>query len=349
MEFLDYLIEQAERHDGFECADAIKLCYQAAFGAEHMVSDNALCYLVEEAKAVGTTDEVLTEAISNDYMRVNLSAWNALGLCERWLFNMFRDTAKMGAVHDEAYMTALLDTVTDAVSNGRVDLDAHEWNAYLKKYRAGGYRPVHHSDDYRKLGSPHYRVVSREYAPVIELLKLGVCRTSPDCPLVIAIDGRAASGKTTLAELIRGVVGGCVIHMDDFFLPFDMRTDERLAEPGGNVHYERFADEVACKLSEKGTITYGAFDCYDGSMKSVSADISEFVIVEGSYSLHPKLGDYADISVFMTIDGQAQLGRIVARDGNDMAERFETTWIPLEEKYIEYYSIKDKADLIISN
>ena len=74
MEFLDYLIEQAERHDGFECADAIKLCYQAAFGAEHMVSDNALCYLVEEAKAVGTTDEVLTEAISNDYMRVNLSA-----------------------------------------------------------------------------------------------------------------------------------------------------------------------------------------------------------------------------------------------------------------------------------
>ena len=77
--------------------------------------------------------------------------------------------------------------------------------------------------------------------------------------IVIAIDGRCASGKTTLAKALQteGLpekvatektflkkqnVG--VIHMDDFFLPRELRTKERLSEAGGNVDYERFAEEA---------------------------------------------------------------------------------------------------------
>ena len=36
---------------------------------------------------------------------------------------------------------------------------------------------------------------------------------------VIAIDGRCASGKTTLARELAERLGAGVIHMDDFFLP----------------------------------------------------------------------------------------------------------------------------------
>ncbi|MCL1877401.1 MAG: hypothetical protein FWF80_00945, partial [Defluviitaleaceae bacterium] len=61
---------------------------------------------------------------------------------------------------------------------------------------------------------------------------------------VIAIDGRSASGKTTLASELAAQTGASVIHMDDFFLPQDLRTEERLNTPGGNVHHERFASEV---------------------------------------------------------------------------------------------------------
>lgn len=61
---------------------------------------------------------------------------------------------------------------------------------------------------------------------------------------VIAMDGRAAAGKTTLAEELAVTLGGAVVHMDDFFLPGELRTPERLAAPGGNVHAERFAEEV---------------------------------------------------------------------------------------------------------
>ena len=51
----------------------------------------------------------------------------------------------------------------------------------------------------------------------------------------LAIDGMAASGKSTLACKLAEEFGGEVIHMDDFFLPMDLRTAERLEEPGGNA------------------------------------------------------------------------------------------------------------------
>lgn len=45
---------------------------------------------------------------------------------------------------------------------------------------------------------------------------------------IIAIDGRCAAGKTTLADRLVKELGGDVIHMDDFFcrLHFERRSVE---------------------------------------------------------------------------------------------------------------------------
>lgn len=67
-------------------------------------------------------------------------------------------------------------------------------------------------------------------------------------PLIIAIDGRSASGKTTLAKELNELFLSEVIHMDDFFLQPEQRTEERLSEVGGNVDRERFLREVALPL-----------------------------------------------------------------------------------------------------
>ena len=67
--------------------------------------------------------------------------------------------------------------------------------------------------------------------------------------LLIAVDGRCASGKTTLAATLEEETGCNVVHMDDFFLRPEQRTPQRLAEPGGNVDYERFRQEVILPLS----------------------------------------------------------------------------------------------------
>ena len=77
--------------------------------------------------------------------------------------------------------------------------------------------------------------------------------------IVIAIDGMCGSGKSTLAEEISRHYDCNVIHCDDFFLPINLRSEDRLSISGGNIHYERMYDEVISKLDDQ--IVYRKFNC----------------------------------------------------------------------------------------
>lgn len=63
-------------------------------------------------------------------------------------------------------------------------------------------------------------------------------------PLLVAIDGRCGSGKTTLGFYLQELFDCNLFHMDDFFLRVEQRTPERMKEVGGNVDYERFEKTV---------------------------------------------------------------------------------------------------------
>ena len=79
--------------------------------------------------------------------------------------------------------------------------------------------------------------------------------------LIVALDGRCASGKTTLAALLLQRTGCSVVHMDHFFLRPEQRTRERLEQPGGNVDYERFLAEVLEPLRAGKDCSYRPYDC----------------------------------------------------------------------------------------
>ena len=81
-------------------------------------------------------------------------------------------------------------------------------------------------------------------------------------PLIV-IDGLCGSGKTTLADSLSSMLQAPVVHMDDFFLPFSLRTPQRLSQPGGNVDYERFAQEVLPFAGKKEGFSYRRFSCSD--------------------------------------------------------------------------------------
>lgn len=166
---------------------------------------------------------------------------------------------------------------------------------------------------------------------------------------VIAIDGMAAAGKSTLAARLADEFGGEIVHMDDFFLPFELRAAERLAEPGGNVHYERFAEEVAAPLKAGKSFEYGRFDCSQMAVTSQCCIIGKGpVIVEGAYCLRPEFRELYDLKVFMKVDDDTQMERIVKRSGSDKAEVFKEKWIPLEKAYFEALDVEAAADMVVT-
>jgi uridine kinase len=133
--------------------------------------------------------------------------------------------------------------------------------------------------------------------------------------------------------------------MDDFFLPFHLRTPDRLALPGGNVHHERFAEEVLAGLEAGGGFAYRRFDCATGRLEDRFCPHAPLVIVEGSYSLHPALARYYDLRVLLDISPEKQSARILKRNGEEKHKQFMERWIPLENRYFEYTCIEARCDM----
>lgn len=165
-------------------------------------------------------------------------------------------------------------------------------------------------------------------------------------PLLVAVDGRCAAGKTTFAKQIRRETGWSVLHMDDFFLRPEQRTEERLQTPGGNVDHERFLEETLLPLKRGETeIVYRPFDCHRQALtEPVRIRAGRVCLVEGSYSCHPALRDFYDLRVFLTI-GQEEQKRRVLRRNKETAAVFLERWIPLEERYFSAYQIEEYCDL----
>lgn len=349
MKFEQYLMQQLAMHPSMQAQDIVKLCYQAAYGAEHLLSDlnAARNYLEKEYAQTEANDIALYEAISDDVCRLNLAAWKFKNLPTEWLFRLFAASSRIKGGSKELF-SDYLQTAENIVKQEHTGISTKDWQTYITEYRKSSMSAVHHSSQYREHEKPAYRIVNAKYIRLFPLLEQAATQIRENKVYVIVIDGRAASGKSTMAEQLHLILGASIIHMDDFFLPIELRTAERLQSPGGNVHYERFAEEVLPFLSLPQRFSYRKFDCgsmdYDGECV---IEPTPFRIVEGSYSCHPQFGDYADLMVFSDVSLEEQLRRIRRRNGDEMAEIFRDKWIPLEERYFDFYHISQKADFIL--
>ena len=157
--------------------------------------------------------------------------------------------------------------------------------------------------------------------------------------VIVAIDGKCTSGKTTLAGKLAESYDCNVFHMDDFFLRPEQRTPERFAETGGNVDYERFLEEVLQPLQTGKPFSYRPFQCATFTLADPVAVMPKRLnIVEGTYSLHPHFANPYDLTVLLTVDPETQRQRILQRPQRVHKSFFEL-WIPMENAYLESLSI----------
>ena len=181
---------------------------------------------------------------------------------------------------------------------------------------------------------------------VLNLLKKK--QDSINRPLVVCIDGRCGSGKTTLANFLKQELDCEVIHMDHFFLQKHQRTPFRYSQAGGNFDYERFIFEVKKPLQANEEIVYQRFSCVTMNLEEkIKINRSKMIIVEGTYSCHPFINDIYDFKIFVTVDKEEQLRRLKERDGEFYLDKFIKEWIPMEEAYFRVYAIDSKADMLI--
>ena len=344
-----YLKKEINIHPHMQPQDIVKLCYQAAYGSEHLIKskDEAKAYLRNECSCLISCDTELIENISDDICRISLNAWMNNSLPIGWLLELFFMSSNENIGSDSRFKENIA-AADKIISNSNLDFTHLEWTQYLDEYMKKGIHAVHHSDKYRTTENPAYRIINRKFTYLIPLLIQICTHKKNSLPYIIAIDGRCASGKTTTAKYLSTVINADVIHMDDFFLPPSKRTASRLQESGGNVDYERFSDEVISSIHDLNGFQYKKYNCHMNTLNELqSIGNRPFRIVEGSYSTHPYFGKYADITVFIDIDPCIQLNRIIKRNGEEMAVIFKNRWIPLEEKYFNAFGTKEKADIIL--
>ena len=162
--------------------------------------------------------------------------------------------------------------------------------------------------------------------------------------VIIAIDGKCTSGKTTLARQLAESYDCNVFHMDDFFLRPEQRVPERFAEVGGNVDYERFLEEVLLPLKTGKPFSYRPFQRATFTLAApVAVTPKKLNIVEGTYSLHPHFANPYDLTVLLTVEPETQHQRILQRPQRVHKPFFEL-WIPMENAYLEALTVQ--TDLI---
>ena len=337
-------------YPGMEPRDAVKLAYQSVYGGGHLVTDPtaALARLKAElAASPPLPGRSLLEDIGGGRKRLHLNSPDFSGHTPESVSFLFAEGTKAPDRGAEALGPAL-DLLRDMTAAGSAPFSPEALAAFLKEYDAQGRPAVSHSGAYRAAYRPAYRVMEDRLLRFLPLLDAIDGLLSQKDRGVVAIDGMAAAGKSTLGDLLVRRYGCALIHMDDFFLPPELRTPERFAAPGGNVHYERFREQVLTGLAAGEPFSYDRFDCHTMSYaEKIPVNENRLTVIEGAYALHPSLRAVYDLKVFYPVEPEEQLRRILHRNGEGCMVRFRDQWIPLENAYIAACGVKECCDLIL--
>lgn len=350
----DIIIDHTKKYPEMQISDLVKIVFQSEFGGGHMITDasDSLSRLYKEYEGLpGTVKKlpVSEDRIGNGLVRLHLQGIDShvsLETVNRFFVNTAAEVNR-----DTECFEKKLDELRGLCTDGLLPFSAEALDTYLADYKRQGYPAVHHSAVYRKKYQPSYRVVSEDYIkymPVFEMIDRQLRHSDKDT-VIVAVDGRCGSGKSYLSRLLAGVYQCSVIHMDDFFLRPEQKTEERLLEVGGNIDYERFKEEVLVPLEKKREVfEYQRYDCALQRLTDcVKVSRRQLVVIEGSYSCHPYFRDSYNLKIFLELDAKTQEQRILERNGAYMLSRFVSEWIPKENTYFEKFNIKENCQLVL--
>ena len=203
----------------------------------------------------------------------------------------------------------------------------------------------------------------------IALLADAITSRSGSNRLRVAMDGRTASGKTTLANEIAAHLlqsGRTVIHtsIDGFHNPRSVRYAQGRRSAKG--YYEDARDLTAIREhlldplgpNESGVYVTQTFDLDNDTpviLERKTAGKDDILLVDGTFLQRPELRDGWDFVIYVDVSRQTSLGRGIDRDqdllaGRDEAEAvYSERYIPAFDLYCSYVDPRAGADCVWLN
>lgn len=200
---------------------------------------------------------------------------------------------------------------------------------------------------------------------LLEILVENILGIQHDRPLLVAIDGRDAAGKTVLAKELADKlrsVGADVIEssIDWFHNPSAVRYRKGRESPEG--FYMDSFNIAALKILlldplKTGNLRYKAkaFDhTIDRALMEpfMEADLDSILVFDGIFTHKPELRDYWDYSIYLLIDEEESIRRGVARNPEDKEQArhmYSVRYTAGQRLYNAESDPMSHADIVIDN
>lgn len=169
--------------------------------------------------------------------------------------------------------------------------------------------------------------------------------TPPRCGSthIIAIDGRAGAGKTTLANelslalrLHRKV---SVIHLDEIYAGWELALSDALT-----ISLLQILKSIAAGETAIFPIYDWTWEQFDSTREIFPCDL---IIFEGVGSAQRVVREVATATIWMDVDPQTGLERVLDRDGEAIADQMNL-WQVREEEHFLADATRANADFILS-
>lgn len=169
---------------------------------------------------------------------------------------------------------------------------------------------------------------------------LGAIRAAPArCgrTAVVAIDGRAGAGKSTLAASLAAELAVPVVELDALYGGWD----------GLEHGIALLAEEVLAPLAASGRAAVPRYDWHAGAWREPEPLASPaLLLVEGVGAGSLRAAPYVSLLVWLELDADERLRRALARDGRTLSEHWPM-WAAQEERYLERERTPERADLVV--
>jgi uridine kinase len=165
---------------------------------------------------------------------------------------------------------------------------------------------------------------------------------------LIAIEGFGGSGKSTIAEKLKNVLGNAyVVNIDDFIIK--SKLTEKSWDKGA-FDRERLERQVLIPATTGNEVTYQKLIWETDTLSEpITVPRVDYLIVEGISSYHPKIAKYYDYKIWVDTPIEVAKQRGHARDGSNENAQHWDLWAENDLAYQQKYSPEKQADFITSN